>query len=272
VDGTNFLIAKNADRWLIRRAGHDPGEQLWQPVLATALPCLPLITDARVSQVAARAEAGSGDSVLPMTRKIDVEVPPALAQARVRSRVNDILVGRACAQLALRQAGAASSHVDVDPIRAPIWPDGWAGSLSHAAGMAWAVVARRSDFASLGVDLEHVLSTDAVESVLSVALTPAERRFEAWNDPGDVAWHTTLLFSAKESIFKCLNPLVGEFIDFTDMELSSVGPGAGHLRFTSLRRLSHLIERGQPMDVCFARVGDLVLTATGWSTPPNCQG
>jgi hypothetical protein len=116
------------------------------------------------------------------------------------------------------------------------------------------------------------LPAEAVESVHSVALTPGERRFEAWNDPGDVAWRTTVLFSAKESIFKCLNPLVKEFIEFTEMELLSVDPVAGHLRFTCLRQLSPWIDRGQPMDVRFTRVGDLVLTATGWPRPPSCQG
>jgi len=266
------LTEKSAECWLVRRAGRDPGGELWQPVLASLLPPFPLITDARVTQVAARAESGSGDTVLPVPRQIDVEVPAPLAQARVRTRVKDLLVGRACAQLALQEARASSNQVGASPERAPIWPDGWTGSLSHASSIAWAVVARRSDFASLGIDLEHLLSPEAVESVRSVALTPDERRFEVWNDTGDVAWRTTLLFSAKESIFKCLNPLVQDFIDFTEMELLSVDPVAGHLRFTCLRRLSPWIDRGQPMDVRFTRVGDLVLTAMGWPNPPGCRG
>jgi enterobactin synthetase component D len=268
----DFLTEKNAEGWLVCRAGPEPGEELWQPVLARPLPRFPLITDVRVTQVAARAEAGRGDDVLPVPRQIDVEVPEILARARVRTRVKDLLVGRACAQLALQQAGASSNQVGASPSRAPIWPDGWTGSLSHAAGIAWAVAARRSDFASLGIDLEHLLTAEAVESVCSVALTPGERRFEAWNDAGDVTLRTTLLFSAKESIFKCLNPLVKEFIEFTEMELVSVDPVAGQLRFTCLRRLSPWIDRGQPMDVRFTRVGDLVLTATGWPRPPSCQG
>jgi enterobactin synthetase component D len=268
----DVLTDRNAEGWLVRRAGPDPDEELWRPVLARSLPCLPLITDARVSQVAARAETGRDDTVLPVARQIDVDVPETLAQARVRTRVRDLLVGRACAQLALQQAGASSNQVGASPSRAPIWPEGWTGSLSHAAGIAWAVAARCSDFASLGIDLEHLLTAEAVESVHSVALTPGERRFEAWNDPGDVAWRTTVLFSAKESIFKCMSPLVKEFIEFTEMELASVDPVAGHLRFTCLRQLSPWIERGQQLDVRFTRMGDLVLTATGWPLSPSCLG
>jgi enterobactin synthetase component D len=262
-------IEENAAPWLVHRAGHEPGDKLWQPVLATPLACPRLIIDPRVSQVAARVEADSDDRVLPAPRRIDVEVPAPFGQARVRSRVNDILVGRACAQLALQQAGASSNHVGTSPGRAPIWPEGWTGSISHAAGIAWAVAAKRSDFASLGIDLEHLLAAEALESVRSVALTPDERRFEGWNGPNEVAWLSTLLFSAKESIFKCLNPLVEEFIEFTEMELASVDPVAGQLRFTCLRRLLPWMDRGQPMDVRFTRVGDLVLTATGWPKPPS---
>ncbi len=268
----DYQNGETAERWLVRRAGQEASEDLWRPVLVTPLARLPLITDARVIQVAARTEVDNGGTILPATRLIDVAVPDPLTQARARARVQDLLVGRACAQLALQQAGAGSDQVGANQGRAPIWPDGWAGSLSHAAGIAWAVVARSSDFNSLGIDLEHLLNDDAVEAVHSVALTSGERRFEGWRDKGDVAWRTTLLFSAKESIFKCLNPLVKEFIEPTEIELSEVDPAAGHLRFTCLRRLSPWIDQGQPVNVRFTRIGDLVLTATGWPNLPGCQG
>lgn len=267
----DFRMDMDAGSWLIRRAGQEAGDQLWRPVLATPLTCLPLITDARVTQVAARTEAASHDSALPVLRNVDVDVPAALAQARVRSRVNDILVGRACAQVALQQAGARSNHVGTSPGRAPVWPDGWVGSLSHAAGIAWAATARSSDFDSLGIDVEQRLAAEAVESVQRMVLAPGEHGFADANDKGEVTWRATLLFSAKESIFKCLNPLVGEFIEFTDMELSSVDLLAGQLRFRCLRRLAPLVDQGQSIEVRFARMGDFVLTATGWPSPPECR-
>lgn len=267
VDGMDFLSNHNAKAWLIRPAGHRFGDELWQPVLARPL-IFPLIADARVSHVAARAETALADDLGPGPRPIVVQVPQEIAQARVRTRATDILLGRACAQAALQQAGAVSDHVGASPSRAPIWPDGWSGSLSHTGGIAWAAVARRTDFASLGIDIEHLLPADALESVRRLALTPDERRMECFENSDDSAWLTTVLFSAKESIFKCLNPLVEKFIDFTEMELSSVDLVAGRLRFTCRRRLAKWMDRGQRVDVWVARVGDLVLTATGWPSPP----
>jgi hypothetical protein len=37
VDCMDFLTDKNAEGWLVRRAGQEPGEELWQPVLARSL-------------------------------------------------------------------------------------------------------------------------------------------------------------------------------------------------------------------------------------------
>lgn len=255
------------DTWLIRPAGDRFSQETWQPLLARPL-SLPLISDVRVSQVAARAEEGAVAGLRAPQQAIVVEIPEQLGQARVRTRARDVMLGRACAQLALRQAGARSSYVDASPSRAPVWPDQWTGSISHAAGIAWALVARQADFASLGIDLEHLLDGEALESVRSLVLTPRERQFECGPKSGDTAWLSTLIFSAKESIFKCLSPLVREFIDFNEMELSSVDLAAGRLRFVCLRRFSSWLDRGKPVDVLFARVGDLMLTATGWPCPP----
>lgn len=261
---------QGSEAWLIRPAEHRLDDELWQPVLAKPL-TFPLIADARVSHVAARVESATANSIVPVPRQIVVQVPETLAQARVRTRASDILLGRACGQLALQQAGAGSNHVGTGPSRAPIWPDGWSGSLSHTAGIAWAAVARNTDFASLGIDVEYLLTADALESVRRLALTSAERQLDGWEEAGDSTWFATAIFSAKESIFKCLNPLVEQFIDFAEMELSSVDPVAGLLRFTCLRRLANWMDRGQSMDVRFARIGDLVLTATGWPSPPCCE-
>lgn len=261
---------QGSEAWLIGPAGPAASQELWRPLLARRL-SLPLIADARVSQVAAEVEKLPIDTIVPAHRQIVVEVPSVLAHARVRTRASDVLLGRGCAQLALRQAGAGSDHVGAGTNRAPIWPEGWTGSLSHASGVAWAVTARQSDFSSLGIDLENVLVADALESVRSLALTPEERRLACSDETGDMAWLTTLIFSAKESIFKCLNPLVDQFIDFTEMELSSVDRAAGLLQFTCLRRLSDWMDRGQVVDVIFTRAGDLALTATGWPSAP-CHG
>ncbi len=255
------------DTWLIRPAGDRFSQETWQPLLAKPL-SFSLISDARVSQVAARAEEGTVAGRRAPHQEIVVEIPEQLGQARVRTRARDVMLGRACAQIALRQAGASSCDVDASPSRAPVWPDQWTGSLSHAAGIAWAMVARQADFASLGIDLERLLDGEALESVRSLVLTPGERQFEGGPTSDGTAWLSTLIFSAKESIFKCLSPLVRGFIDFNEMELSSVDLAAGLLRFVCLRRFSSWLDRGKQVDVRFARVGDLVLTATGWPRPP----
>jgi 4'-phosphopantetheinyl transferase EntD len=99
------------------------------------------------------------------------------------------------------------------PAGAPIWPHGIVGSLAHDARVAIAAVARRSDVAALGIDVEPAESLPA--EVLELVATPQERAQIA-----DDLVQGRLLFAAKEAVYKAVYPLDQTFLEHHDVQVS----------------------------------------------------
>jgi enterobactin synthetase component D len=146
----------------------------------------------------------------------DWSLPVELAKARV-TRQREFIAGRWCAVRALAHLGV------MEPVgrradRAPVWPIGVTGSISHTRELAAAAVARVS---GLGVDFEPLLSPDALADLRASAISDEE-----WQLLGRDAALATALFSAKETIFKSEHPRTGVWLEFTDARLTSVSPEA----------------------------------------------
>lgn len=81
-----------------------------------------------------------------------------------------------------------------------------------------AAVARQTCCASLGIDIET--NKPLPEEVAPLVLTELERQFAIAQ-----SYHaTTLIFSAKESLFKCLFPRVQRYIEFHEAEITIDAP------------------------------------------------
>ncbi len=147
----------------------------------------------------------------------------AVARA-VAKRRREYAFGRACARRALAELGV----VYAGPILggaggAPAWPAGVVGSITHCELGAAAGVAHAADLRGLGLDLESRPRADAID-LLALAATATERaRHAALAVTLPVG---ALLFSAKESVYKCLYPRGGQFLDFADVELALTADGA----------------------------------------------
>lgn len=108
----------------------------------------------------------------------------------------------------------------------PLWPDGWSGSISHKSGHVALWVSRWSDFLC-GVDLEESREFDLglTQKVMN------DREIEvALKEVGDD--FGSLVFSAKEAIYKALCPLVGRLFYFEAAELFEVVGGDGFYNLT----------------------------------------
>ena len=129
-------------------------------------------------------------------------------------RRNEFTAGRLCARLAMSELGHDVVPLLVDPSRAPSWPPGLTGSITHTAGLAVAVVAESGDSA-LGVDAEVVGRVDA--SIEEMVLSDEERHvLDEIQDPKrPVA--TTAVFAAKEAFYKAQWPLTSSWVGFTDV-------------------------------------------------------
>ena len=95
---------------------------------------------------------------------------------------------------------------------APTWPNGIVGSLAHDPLTAIAAIGKRSDVAALGIDIEP---KEAVPFELDLIASARERR-RIGCDP----IMGRLLFTAKEAVYKALNPLDNVFLEFSDIEIN----------------------------------------------------
>ncbi len=128
----------------------------------------------------------------------------------IEKRRDEFRHGRYCARAAMATMGIAPVAIPKGADRAPIWPRGLAGSISHTGMTAAAAVTRSTTFQSIGLDLE---TADALTpEIAAMVCRPTE------NADGDGA-QAKLLFCIKESIYKCLYPVMHSYIDFLEMEV-----------------------------------------------------
>jgi 4'-phosphopantetheinyl transferase EntD len=156
-------------------------------------------------------------------------------------RLREFVVGRRCAARALADAGAIELDVKVGPHRQPIWPRGFVGSITHSSSFALAAVGRSSQVISVGVDSEPILDEPSLAAVAPLALHRSEQqRVEGRLDLA------TVVFSAKESLFKCLYPLAGTFFDYLDAQVASLDlvDGRGVCMLSLGRELGARFARG----------------------------
>lgn len=149
--------------------------------------------------------------------------PHGLPERAVDKRRAEFLAGRYAAQQALRELGIEELPARNDD-GSPRWPSDVVGSITHGAGRALCVVARRSELRAIGIDAEALLSQDSKVELRHRICTPQE--LAQLGTLLSLPEHelVSLAFSAKESLYKCLYPEVGRFMDFR--AASVVGAGA----------------------------------------------
>ena len=134
---------------------------------------------------------------------------------------------RLCARQALSQLGAAAVALVPGADRAPVWPVGVVGSITHTQGYCGVVVARAERHASLGLDAEQ--DRPLAPELIEMICTPAERTHGDSRD-------AILYFAAKEAFYKCQYPLTRQYLDFQDVELE-LDAQRGEFRARVLRPL-----------------------------------
>jgi 4'-phosphopantetheinyl transferase EntD len=141
------------------------------------------------------------------------ELDAGLLGEAVASRRYEFATGRYCAREACKQLGRPCDLIGVLPGRAPDWPKGLIGSITHCRGYIAAVacLSQHADF--LGIDAEPLepLPPELTDQV-------AFGREKDWLESADgSAERGRLLFSIKESVFKAWWPVYGSWLDFADV-------------------------------------------------------
>jgi 4'-phosphopantetheinyl transferase EntD len=169
--------------------------------------------------------AGLFDHALVLSAPISPETIGALRPSEVAlvanalpKRLAEFATGRALAHLALAQLGSVSDAVVNDERRAPIWPIGIRGSITHCDTRALVALCRDRD-GSVGIDVEHrsELKRDLWESVfLAEEIADLGRLSEP--ERGRMA---LVLFSAKESLYKAQFPISRTYMGFRALRVQA---------------------------------------------------
>lgn len=183
-----------------------------------------------------------------------------LAKA-VSKRINEFAAGRACARAALATFGVTGFALQAAPDRQPLWPADYVGSITHTAGLCVAAVAPRTRLLALGLDSERT-------GAPTLDIWPTICRVEelAWVESlpsGLRAAAVTLLFSAKEALYKCQYPVTGEWLDFHDLSIEAPDWGQARGRFlvTPTRAIRFAQLAPFPATGRYAFHGEFVTTA-----------
>jgi 4'-phosphopantetheinyl transferase EntD len=134
--------------------------------------------------------------------------------------------GRLALRAALRDletGGAAAPPGPILPTArgAPALGPGFVGSVSHKGTVAVALAARATSAgagATLGVDVE--IDRPPRADIARRVLTADERRRAEALDPDARARELLVFFSAKEAIYKALDPWVGRHVSFQEVAIS----------------------------------------------------
>ncbi|MGE0315442.1 MAG: 4'-phosphopantetheinyl transferase [Lautropia sp.] len=204
---------------------------------------------ASIVESAVTLAAGSPDGPTPSLEPAEA----ALVATACAERQREFAFGRASARAALRAHGAPVVAIPVGPRREPQWPAGIVGSITHCDGFCAAAVASSDTVAGLGIDAEVA---GALPDGTAALILDAEER--AWLRGREHALQM-VFFSAKESVYKCLAPLTGLFLDFRDATLTLDLAAATFV--ASIRHPACPIRR---LAGRFALAGGLVLTSVAY--------
>lgn len=128
-------------------------------------------------------------------------------------RLAEFAAGREQARRLIAAITGTAEPLLVGDYRQPLWPDGIIGSISHSDDFCAVAVAARESISDLGIDVEPMGALNP--EVEDVVLTEAEMTATE----GQQSWVRKLIFSIKESNYKCCYHMVKAYIDFKQCEV-----------------------------------------------------
>lgn len=135
----------------------------------------------------------------------------------VEKRRAEYRAARVLARRALSELGLPPSPIVNAPDRAPIFPEGCVGTITHTRSLCLVALAHADDYLALGADVEA--ATPLKESLFETILRPEEQAALRELDPSDRALRAKLIFSIKEAAYKAQYPLSKRYFGFSGMRV-----------------------------------------------------
>lgn len=162
-----------------------------------------------------RVKMAWSDPRAPMPRLMGDEV--LVIEQVTAARAREFGAGRAAARAAMEALGHVPRPVLQGEDRAPVWPPGLTGSITHSARDCLAVVTDSPDIAALGLDLEP--SVPMEPALWPEICTPDEMLWLAGLGPSQRGHFAKLIFCAKEAVYKAQYQISRTMLGFQDVGL-----------------------------------------------------
>jgi 4'-phosphopantetheinyl transferase EntD len=140
-------------------------------------------------------------------------------QRAVEKRRREFAAGRLCARRALSKLGFERAPILPGPDRAPRWPHGAIGSITHTADWCGVAVSKAGEYRGLGIDAEPAepIKPELFDRICT------ERELAWARSRGDEGLMVRLVFSAKEAFYKAQYARTARYLGFHDVELDVDG-------------------------------------------------
>jgi 4'-phosphopantetheinyl transferase EntD len=152
-------------------------------------------------------------------------------------RIDEFSTSRFLARSLIPSTGDNSILMDEEGV--PLWPDGWAGSISHCKGLCSVALLSLGQPSAIGIDIEQLgrLSDRGAQRVLS---PDEQQKLQRWAQAHqfETCHIPTLAFSLKEAYFKFQFPATRRWLGFHDVILHPDSNGELSIRETSAPRES----------------------------------
>ncbi len=139
----------------------------------------------------------------------------AATRGMVRRRREEFTAGRLAARQAMAALACVPSAVPMGTDRAPIWPEGLRGSLTHCATACLAVLTL--DNLLLGADLEP--DAPLPDDMTALVCNSAEQNWLARQPLQLRGQRARLIFSAKEAAYKAQYPVTRQLFGFQTLQI-----------------------------------------------------
>ena len=197
------------------------------------------------------------ESFVPQSFDLFKQPLPERIKKAVHKRQAEYLAGRVCAAQALTALNCDNPIVHTADDRVPIWPVDTFGSITHTKDIAAAIAGVKHGATAVGIDVEKLMK-DSKETKLQTYILREDEKTQ-FNELGEQVTHPlSVIFSAKESIYKALYPFVKKYFGFDKARL--IAFDETRVTFEIMHNLSEQVQMGFKVNVHYQLIDDLVFT------------
>lgn len=138
----------------------------------------------------------------------------AMITNAVDKRRYEFIAGRSCLRAAFAKLGLPLKAIEAGPMRNPILPLGYSGSITHTGEHAAAAAIAKGNVSAIGIDIE--CASPLEDKLIDLILSREEQAHveKLAEKSGTSNEWAKVIFSAKEAFYKAYFQIAGSYLDF----------------------------------------------------------